>query len=123
MPGITRIHGAAASGAFYGGYQPTFFSVAGSGFNTNYAATGSAFELAVRGIEAVATVVILGTPGSAGFIVAVDGGSFRGRGDNTGYAADNSTDTIAAAVYAASGINPTVTVVTIGGGSNGLGLG
>ena len=115
MPGITRTHGGAIPGAFYGGYQPSFFTVAGSGLNTNYAATSSTYELAVRGIESVATVVVLGTPTAAGFVVAVDGGSFAGRGDNTGYAADNSTSTLVAAILAATGVTTTVTSVALSG--------
>ena len=119
--GITRVNGYAQAGTFHGGYQLRFFTFSGAGFYTdgatgytNYVAN-SVFEKAVRGIESIATVVVLGTPTSAGFTVGIDSGSFRGRGDNTGYANDTSVADLDAAVLAASGVNPTTAEVTISG--------
>ena len=124
--GITRIHGSAIPGSFQGGYQPRFFKIVDSA--TNYA-TGagavvaanaiaytepsSVFELAVRGVETVATVVTLGIPAAAGFIVAVDGGDFYGRDDHTGYAADTSAAALTAAIVAATSAAATVTVTEV----------
>lgn len=108
--GILRVHGAAAPQTLTGGYQFKFFTVhdtAGSAINfatganatsstqaVAYTVAGSVFEGAVRAIEEVASIVVLGTPTSAGFTVAVDGATFAGRDDKTGYV-DNSTATLA----------------------------
>lgn len=110
--GITRIHGSALPGTFTGGYQLRFFKFAGDFSDTS---VGGVFEKAVRGVEKIATVVVLGTPSASGFIVGVDGGSLYGRGDATGYAADSAVADLDAAVYASSGTNPTTTEVTITG--------
>jgi hypothetical protein len=121
--GITRINGTAQAGTFHGGYQLRWFKFAGAGFYTdgetgytNYVAD-SVFEQAVRGIETVATVVVLGTPTSAGFTVGIDGGSFAGRGDYSGYgdAGVTALATLDAAVQAASGVNPTTTEIYLTG--------
>jgi len=75
--GITRLNGSAQAGAFYG-YQPRWFEVADTGYDTTPGAVDSNFEKAVRAIESIATIVILGTPGTGGFMVAVDGNTFDG---------------------------------------------
>ena len=111
-PGITRVNGWSKPGNFQGGYQIRFFTIADAhtdytaagahpGNGTGYESVGSNFENAVRAIESVATIVQLGTPdtgGSAGFIVGVDGDSFYGRDDHTGYAADTSAATLVTAI-------------------------
>lgn len=114
--GITRIHGGAAAGTFHGGYQLRWFEVADTGYDTTPGIVDSKFEKAVRAIENVATIVVLGAPGTGGFMVGVDGGSFYGRDDDTGYAADTSAATLEAAIEA---INDgcTVTEKYIGGGT------
>ena len=108
--GITRVNGGAlptteaqarTQGTFHGGYQIRWFEVADTGYDTTPGIVDSNFEKAVRAIEKVATIVILGNPGTGGFIVGVDGGSFYGRGDSTGYAADTSAATLEAAIEAA----------------------
>lgn len=78
MGGITRLNGGAVAESFYG-YQPRWFEVADTGFDTTPGAVDSKFEKAVRAIESVATIVQLGTPGTGGFMVAVDGNTFDGR--------------------------------------------
>lgn len=115
--GITRIHGTAIPQTLTGGYQLAWYSIAGTGFDTNYATVNSNFEKAVRAIETVATVVILGTPGSAGFMVGIDAASFAGRGDSSGYGLTgvSDVDTLDAAITASTGISTTVTVKTITG--------
>ena len=75
--GITRLNGSAQAGAFYG-YQPRWFEVADTGYDTTPGAVDSNFEKAVRAIESIATIVILGNPGTGGFMVAVDGNTFDG---------------------------------------------
>lgn len=99
--GITRVNGNAQPGTFHGGYQLKWFTVEDANttinFATNYATVNSNFEKAVRTIENVATVVVLGTPTSAGFTVGIDQGSYFGRGDNTGFV-DNSETTLEAAL-------------------------
>jgi hypothetical protein len=123
--GITRVNGTPAAGVFHGGYQIAWYSCAAAGFYTNTGtsytvyAPESPFEKAVRAIENVATVVVLGTPTSSGFIVGVDAGSFYGRGDSTGYqvsgAGDTALEVIDAAVTAALGGAVTTTAVAISG--------
>jgi hypothetical protein len=119
-PGIARIHGAAIPQVLTGGYQIRWFKAATAGFFTNAAGNsytvneaGSVFETAVRAIEQVATIVILGTPTSGGFIVGVDAATFYGRGDSTGYAADTALDTIDAVLTTALGGAVTTTEVSI----------
>ena len=112
--GITRSHGWAVSESFYG-FQPRWFKIAGSGFDTSPNASGSNFELAVRAIESIASVVQLGVVGTGGFVVAVDGNTFDG------YTSSGSAVTASAAldavVTAATGISTTVTEVYVGGGT------
>ena len=110
MAVFTRVNGTAQPGAQYG-LQPRFFNVALSGVHTGYTAVDSAFEKAVRGINSVASIVILGTPASGNFVVVVDD-SFGGRGS------DSATATLAAAIDAATGGSSTVTEVALSG--NGL---
>lgn len=112
--GITRIHGGTSAGTFHGGYQLKFFSVSDTGYDSTPGGVDSKFEKAVRAIEKVATVVILGTPTSSGFIVGVDGGSFYGRGDATGYAATTAAADLEAAIEAVND-GCTVTEVAISG--------
>jgi hypothetical protein len=114
--GITRINGGAQPGVFTGGYQIRWFEVADTGYGTTPGGVDSKFEKAVRAIEKVATIVVLGTVGTGGFIVGVDGGSFYGRGDATGYASDTSAAVLSAAILAATDAN-TVTEKYIGGGT------
>ena len=115
-PGITRIHGGTSPGTFHGGYQIRWFEVADTGYGTTPAGVDSKFEKAVRAIESVATVVVLGTVGTGGFMVGIDGGSFFGRDDETGYASDTSAATLEAAIEAATD-GCTVTEKYIGGGT------
>lgn len=110
MAVFTRVNGTAQPGAFFG-LQPRFFNVALTGVHTGYTAVDSAFEKAVRGINAVASIVILGTPASGNFVVAVDN-SFDGRGDASAAA------TLKSAIDAATGGNATITEVALSG--NGL---
>ena len=117
MTGITRVNGKAIPGTFHGGYQLAFFTVESTvtNFATNYTVVNSNFEKAVKGIEAVATVVVLGTPTSAGFTVGIDGGSYYGRGDNTGFV-NNSVTTLQSAINAVlTTTNATVASVAIAG--------
>ena len=86
--GITRIHGTAIPETLTGGYQLAWFQVASTvtNFATSLTTVGGAFESAVRAIEKDATIVVLGVPTSAGFVVGIDAATAWGRGDNTGYA-------------------------------------
>ena len=115
--GITRIHGTAIPQTLTGGYQLAWYEIAGTGFDTTPTIVNSNFENAVRGIETVATVVVLGTPGASGFMVGVDSSTFGGRGDSSGYGLTgvSDTDTLDAAVTAFTSISTTVTAKTISG--------
>lgn len=117
MPaGITRVNGTAQPGTFHGGYQLEWYKVEHNSVNfaTNYNTPNSNFEKAVRAIENVATVVVLGTPTSAGFVVGIDDASYFGRGDATGFV-DNSVATLKSAIEAAVGTTATVTGLTLSG--------
>ena len=116
--GITRIHGYAKPETLTGGYQFKFFTVASTvtNFATSATVVGGPFELAVRALEKDATIVLLGTPTAAGFVVAVDGGSVYGRGDSTGYAVEGTQADLQAAVIAATGdTQVVVTAKTLSG--------
>jgi len=114
MAGITRLNGTAIPESFYG-FQPRWFEVAGTGFDTSYNTVGSNFELAVRAIESIATIVQLGTPGTQGFLVAVDGNTYNGY--TSGGSAVTAADAIDAVVTAATSISTTVTEKYLGGGT------
>ena len=118
MAGITRVagHGGAVSEVLHGGYQIRWFEVADTGYDTTPGAVDSNLEKAVRGIQTVATIVVLGTVGTGGFMVGVDAATFRGRGDSTGYAADNAAATLEAAIESFVA-TCTVTEKYIGGGT------
>jgi hypothetical protein len=117
--GITRIHGTSLAGDFRGGYQPRIFKVVPTqgDFSIGYSATAtnSVFEGAVRAIENVASLVQVGVPTAAGFVVVVDGGNYYGRGDNTGYAADTSAATLKSNIEAFTAVTATVTEVVFSG--------
>jgi len=124
--GITRVHGGVAAGTFHGGYQLRWFSIAGTGFDSATLTDSYAnnFEVAVRAIGNVASVVVLGGVGAAGFVVGLDAATFVGRGDSTGYAADTAAADLDVAITNAlkningnggGGISTTVTEKVITG--------
>lgn len=65
MAGITRVHGGAAPGAFYG-LQPTFLKItiatAKLNMHTNFGAVDSNYEKVVRAVQTVGSVVLAGEP-------------------------------------------------------------
>lgn len=107
MAEVTRTNGTTIPGAFYG-LTPQFYTVALTGVHTGYTLVDSAFEKAVRGINSVASIVILGTPASGAFVVAVDD-SFQGRGTDTAIA------TLKAAIDNATAGTSTVAAVALVG--------
>ena len=112
--GITRVNGTAKAESFYG-YQPQWYEIAGTGFDTTPNTVGSNFELAVRAIEAVASIVQLGYPGSGGFMVAVDGNTFNGTGNGgAAGAAETGADALDRLITAATSISTVVTAKSIG---------
>jgi len=128
MANITRVNGTTFPGTFHGGYQLRWYKIAGAGLFTDTAGTSysvatnvagpeSKFEKAIRAIETVATVVVVGVPTSAGVIVGIDGATWNGRGDSTGYAETTTTqkDEIDGLVEAATGLTVTTTEVVISG--------
>ena len=123
--GITRVNGSAQAGTLHGGYQLEFFKIEhntvnfGVGYTTatNTSVVDSNYEKAIRAIETVATVVVVGAPTAAGFVVGIDDGSYFGRGDATGYV-NNSVATLKSAIEAAVPTTATVTLLTL----NGIGL-
>ena len=112
--GITRVNGTAKAESFYG-YQPAWYEVAGTGFDTTPTIVDSNFELAVRAIGSLASIVQIGFPGTAGFMVAVDGNTFNGTGNGgTAGAAETGAEAIDRVVTAATSISTTVTAKAVG---------
>jgi threonine dehydrogenase-like Zn-dependent dehydrogenase len=110
MAGITRVHGSAVPASFYG-LQPTFVkvSVATATWNmhTSNDLVGSNFEKAVKAVQTVGSVVMLGTPAAVStdsvFIVAVDGATVNnGAGATTAGAWGALKDALASASGAAA---------------------
>lgn len=91
----------------------SFYSVAGTGFNTNYSDSDSNFAKAVRAIETIAEVYLLGTPASAGFVVGIATDTANA------YVSSNGDTDVAAAIDAvvtnATSISTTVTAKTLTG--------
>lgn len=119
--GITRLHGGSFAQTLHGGYQLRWFEIADSSYDSTPGTVNSKFELAVRAIETVATVVVLGAPGTQGFLVGVDGATFSGRNDSTGYrtggAGETEAEILKSVIEAAAGGTATVTEKYIGGGT------
>ena len=120
--GISRIHGGVVAETLTGGYQTTYFLVAGTAVataDTVAAVTGviteGTFQKAIRALQLNATTVFIGPRADNGFIVGLDTGSAA----PTGPAYDtDATPTIAerlqVAVRAATGVGgATVTIKTL----------
>ena len=126
MPGISRVNGNAAAGSFYG-YQPLFFKVtntaddigtANSGGGTSAITEGN-FEKSIRAIERLASVVIIGARGDAGFVVGIDGATANAyvtRNDDTDVAA--ALDAVISAATGKSDV--TVTAITLAVDASGV---
>lgn len=113
MPGVTRVHGRALPESFFG-MQPQFYKIAASDISFTATTVGSNFEQAVRAIETVASITVLGTPGAAGFMVGVDGNSFGGRKVN-GVDVASTTTLINAIQTFTTSTSTTVTPMSISG--------
>jgi hypothetical protein len=107
MAGITRVHGTAAAGGFYG-YQPTILKIAGTGVGA--AGIDGNFEKAVKAIQQRASIVLIGTRANNQFVVVLDGATanaYNGSNSDTDLAA-----AIDAVVTAATGVSTTVTDIS-----------
>lgn len=111
--GQLRVNGTTQAGSFYG-YQPTFLLITGTGVGTadtvpggGAAITEGNFTKAIRAIQTLASVVIIGARADNGFVVAVDSATASDNGE-----ADLATrvDTV---VSAATGVSTTVAVKTL----------
>lgn len=116
MPGISRVNGNAAAGAFYG-YTPVFLLITGTDVGTASTGGGTSaivegnFEKAIRAISTRASIVFVGPRGDNGFVVALDQPSA-----NAYNSANTDTDlavAIDAVVTAATGVTTTVAVKTL----------
>lgn len=108
MAQVNRVHGTAQAGAFYG-LQPRYFTITQNGaFVAGERGTEGKFEKAVRGVNTVASIVILGAPSDNAFTVVVDD-SFGGRGS------DDAAATLKAAVEGQIGGTVTVAEVALVG--------
>lgn len=113
MAGISKVHGSATAGAFYG-YQPLFLLVSGTGVGTADTVSAAGlitaegnFGKALRAIQQSASIVFIGERSDNGFLVAVDAATASDNG-----AADVATriDTV---VTAATSVSTTVTAKTL----------
>lgn len=103
MPGISRVHGSAAAGGFYG-LQPTILLVGNAANTVGTADTVDAngkitafgnFGKAITGLQTMASIVFVGPRTNNGFCVFVDGATA-----NPFLTANTDTDVAAAAVAA-----------------------
>lgn len=126
MAGITRVHGAAVPASFYG-LQPTFVKVLVAtstwDMHTSNSAVGSNFEKAVKAVQTVGSVVMLGTPAAVStdsvFIVALDGATANnGAGATTAGAWGALKDALASA----SGVAASSFTITTSTGFSGAGF-
>jgi len=107
MAGITRVHGTAAAGGFYG-YQPVILKIAGT--NVGTAGIGGNFEKAITAIEQRASIIFIGTRTNNQFVVILDGATanaYNGANSDTDIAA-----AIDAVVTAATSVSTTVTDIS-----------
>lgn len=86
-----------------------FYSIAFSGAETDYGDIGSAFQLAVQGVQQVAELYAVGTPASGAFVVVItEDTASRTEGQSVAASLD-------AAVTAATGASVTVTAKSLSG--------
>jgi hypothetical protein len=110
MAGITRVHGTAAAGGFYG-YQPLILKIAGTGVGN--AGIDGNFEVVVKAIQQRASIVFIGTRANNQFCVIVDAATA-----NAYVSANDDTDIVAAidavvtAALAEQSISVTVTDIS-----------
>jgi len=111
--GQLRVNGTTQAGSFYG-YQPLFLLITGTNVGTadtqpggGVAITEGNFTKAIRAIETIGSIVIIGARADNGFVVALDGAT----------ASDNGEASVAArvdtVVTAATGVSTTVAVKTL----------
>lgn len=87
MSGISRVNGVATAGSFFG-YQPVFFKITNTADDIGTAATGGGttaitegnFDKAIRAIQTIASIVVIGERSDNGFIVALDGATAQPTG-------------------------------------------
>jgi hypothetical protein len=107
MAGITRVHGTAAAGGFYG-YQPLILKIYGTGVGN--AGIDGNFEKAIKAIEQLASIVFIGTRSNNQFVVILDGATANA------YVSANTDTNVAAAVdavvTAATSVSTTVTDIS-----------
>ena len=126
MATITRTHGAAGVGAFYG-LQPTYVKVlvATSTFNmhTSYTATDSNFEKAVKALQTVASITVLGVPAAVSsdsvFIAMVDSATFN---NGAGLTTAGTYGALKDALASASGGSASDFTITVSAGFSGGGF-
>jgi hypothetical protein len=111
--GQLRVNGTTQAGSFYG-YQPTFLLITGTNVGTadtqpggGVAITEGNFTKAIRAIQTLGSIVIIGERHNDGFVVALDGATASDNGESTLAAR---VDTV---VTAATGVSTTVAVKTL----------
>jgi hypothetical protein len=111
--GQLRVNGTTQAGSFYG-YQPTFLLITGTNVGTadtqpggGVAITEGNFTKAIRAIQTVASIVVIGARENNGFLVGVDGATASDNGET------NLATRIDTVVTAATGVATTVAVKTL----------
>ncbi len=104
----TNVTGSA--GSFISGLQLRFFDFAG---DFRDASINGALETLVRKVETVATVMMIGIPTASHITLAIDGATYNGRDDYTGYQVGGAGETATEYLGTLSGV--TVTEVQIVG--------
>lgn len=124
MASISRTHGQASAGAFYG-LQPLVIKVAdsGSGFTANSgggtsAITEGGYEKAVRAMESLGSIVWLGAQADATFTAVVDSSTFNnGAGATTSGAYGALKDALAGAGFTVGNLTVTTSSTLNGAGT------
>lgn len=118
MAEISRVHGLAAAGAFYG-LQPLCVKVTDSGNNFTVSTGGGTapiveggYDLMVKAVQTLGSVVILGSQANGAFCVVVDGATFNAGGDTTNTGAYGILKTLATAVADFIGTAGTIAITT-----------
>lgn len=112
MAFTNKLHGSTLPQTNFATRKLSFFSIAFSGAETNYAAVGSNFQLAVQGVQQIAELYAVGTPAGGAFVVVLSEDTIT---SNDGASAASMLDD---AVSAATDASVTVTELALYG--NGL---
>ena len=111
--GQLKVNGITEAGSFFG-YQPVFLLITGTNVGTadtqpggGAAITEGNFTKAIRAIQTLGSIVIIGARANDGFVVALDGATASDNGEA------NLATRVDTVVTAATGVTTTVAVKTL----------